>query len=81
MFRFLNKFWEFICHYHYEVEKQDRELFYVIREDILRQGFIRVDWDNLEQKYKVQFYDHYSQEKIKRIFKQAFHSAFVDYAM
>lgn len=81
MFRFLKNLWEFIFYYHYEVEKQDRELFYAIREDILKQGFIRTDWDNLKHKYQVKYYNHYSQEKINRIFNQAFQSAFVDYSM
>lgn len=81
MFKFLSNFWECIEYYRCEVDKHDRDLFFSIKEDILKQGFIRTDWDNLKHKYQVQYYNHYSQEKINRIFNQAFQSAFVDYSM
>lgn len=73
MFKFLTSLFN-----HPDVPTQEKQIHREIRTDILRTGFIRVDWKQLEHKYRVKYHTHFSQDKIQSIFDRAFKSAFVD---
>ena len=73
MFKFLRPVFNY-----YEVNEHEKDIYNEIRRDILRTGFIKVDWKSLEQKYRVKYYTHFSQDKIQNVFDRAFKSAFIE---